>query len=93
MEGVNTTNVSSTGALTGDFKPSGTFRGVPYFDCDSETFYNCVNGKEKGKHWMKFLGNTEFSSNIKNWASKNKNKDFMLRNTEEDSFIYARKVF
>lgn len=90
MDGVNTSNV---GEITGDWiRPSGKFNGTPYFDCDSNTFYSCIKGKKKKKHWKKFLGG-ETGQGIQKWASKNRNKNFMLRNTEEDSFIYAHNQF
>jgi len=87
----NTTNTSSTGALAGDFKPAGKLNNTPFFDCDPDTFYKCVQGKKKNKHWKKFLGG-EFGENIKNWASKNRNTNFMLRNTDTKGFIFAHKV-
>lgn len=89
MEGVNTSNV---GDIKGDWKPAGKFNGVPFFDCNSTTFYDCVKGKRKNKHWKKFLGG-ETGKGIQSWASKNRNTNFMLRNTDEDSFIYAHKQF
>lgn len=92
MEGVTTTNVTSTGALDGDWKPDGNINGNPYFDCDPATFYKCVQGRMKGKHWKKFLGG-EFGEGVKQWAAKNRNSNFMLRNKEDGSFIYANKIF
>lgn len=89
---MDTGSVSSTGALKGDWKPAGTFNGTPYFDCDADTFYNCVKGRQKGKHWKKFLGG-EFGEGVRDWASKNRKSNFMLRNTDDGSFIYANNQF
>jgi hypothetical protein len=92
MEGMTTTSASGSGALKGDWKPTGTFNGVPYFECDSDTFYKCVQGKQKGKHWRKFLGG-EFGEGVRQWVSKNRTSNFMLRNKDDGSFIYAHKNF
>lgn len=73
-------------------KPAGKFRGVDYFDCDSDTFSKCVHGKKKGGHWNSHMGKSDFTSGIKNWISKNKNTNFMFRNNSDGSFIYAHKV-
>lgn len=91
MEGMNTSNV---GDIKGDWtgKPNGKFNGTPYFDCDATTFHNCVKGKQAKKHWKKFIGG-ELGSNIKQWANKNRNSNFLLRNTDDDSFIYAHRSF
>lgn len=91
-DGNNTTTASDTDALKGDFKPSGKVNGIPYFDCDSNTFYDCVQGKKKRKHWKTFIGG-ELGANIKDWASVNRNSNFMLRNTQDGSFIYAHRQF
>jgi hypothetical protein len=90
--GVNTTNASSTDALKGDFKPSGKFNNTPYFECDPATFHNCVAGKKKGKHWSKFLGGP-FGENVKKWVASNRNSNFMLKNSEDNSYIYAHRSF
>lgn len=91
--GNTTTSASSTDALKGDFiQPSGKINGTPYFDCDSNTFYKCVQGKKKRKHWKQFLGG-EFGNGIKKWVASNRNSNFMLKNTEDGSFIYAHRQF
>lgn len=91
MEGVTTSNV---GDIKGDWtaKPAGKINGTPYFDCDNDTFYKCVQGKQKGKHWKKFIGG-ETGDTIRKWASTNRNSNFMLRNKDDDSFIYAHRNF
>jgi hypothetical protein len=73
-------------------QPNGTFRGVDYFDCDSDTFSKCVQGKKKGGHWNSLMGKNEFTSSIKKWISGNRGKNFMFRNTSDYTFIYAHKV-
>ena len=90
MEGQTTSSTSDTGALKGDWKPAGTFNGTPYFDCDNGTFYKCVQGKQKGKHWKKFLGG-EMGDGVRDWVSKNRKSNFMLRNKDDGSFIYAHR--
>lgn len=90
MEGGQTT--TSTGEITGDWKPAGKFNGTPYFNCDANTFHSCIKGKKKGKHWKKFIGG-DLGTGIKTWASQNRNSNFMLRNTDDDTFIYAHRSF
>ena len=83
------TNTTTVGNVEGGFKPSGTFRSVPYFDCDQDTFQKCQKGKMKGAHWSTFMGKTEFTSNIKSWLAQNKNSSFILKN--DGVMIYAHK--
>jgi len=94
METGNTT--SSVGSISGVnntfIKPNGKFRGVYYFDCDSDTFNKCLKGKQRGVHWNTYLGKSDFTDGIKSWLKANKNSNFMLRNISDNSFVYAHKV-
>jgi len=94
METGNT--VASVGAIAGVdnafVKPAGKFRGVDYFDCDNTTFQTCLKGKQKGGHWNTYLGKSDFTTGIKSWLNANKKSNFMLRNTNDGSFVFAHKV-
>ena len=94
MEAGNTT--SSVGSIAGVdnafVKPAGKFRGVNYFDCDSDTFSKCLKGKKKGGHWNSYLGKTDFTSGVKSWLKTNKKSNFMLRNSSDGSFVFAHKA-
>ena len=94
MDTGNTT--SSVGSISGVdnafVKPAGKFRGVDFFDCDSDTFDKCLKGKRKGSHWNSYLGKSDFTSGVKSWVKSNKQSNFMFRNTSDGSFVYAHKV-
>ena len=74
---MSTTSTATVGHITNDFKPSGSFRSVPYFNCNSTTFDQCVKGKLKGAHWNTFMGKSDFTTNIKKWLKSNKNSSLL----------------
>jgi len=88
---MDTSTITTTNAIAGDWKPDGYFNSTPYFNTDSETFYNCVKGKKKNKHWKTFIKQST-GEKIQKWAAKNRNKSFLLRNVSDDSYIYAHRV-
>lgn len=89
-------DTSSVGTLSGVdntwVKPAGKFRGVEYFDCDHDTFEKCYKGKQKGAHWNTYLGKTDFTASVKQWIKANPKSNFMLRSTQNGSFLFAHKV-
>jgi len=88
MEVTTTANIPAE-----PFKPSGTFRSHPYFDCPQGVFDNCFKGKKKGSHWKKWLGDDKFSENIKAYIKKNPKKTFLFRDEKSKAFIFARKFY
>lgn len=74
-------------------KPQGSFRSIPFFDCDDDMFSKCLKGKRKNEHWATFMGKNEFTDGVKAWIKENPRKSFLLRNSRTGSFIFARKIF
>jgi len=87
---------TDSGSMTGHetmVKPSGTFKGTPYFDCDNGTFSKCMQGKKKFKKWNTFLKDSPLHDTIKDWQGssyKNKQSQFILRNTMTGEMVNAR---
>ena len=86
-ENVVNTGVQATG------QAHGKAFGRPYFNCNDKTFDACLQGRRKGKHWKKFVGNEELSGNIKAYLKANpKQKSVMLKKETSDHYIMANRV-
>ncbi|MDX8383290.1 MAG: hypothetical protein R8M45_04355 [Ghiorsea sp.] len=70
--------------------PNGNAMGHPYFDCDSKTFMQARHSRLKGQRWSDQIGKSEWADSIRMYARKNKNPDFLLRNTDDGTFLFAQ---
>lgn len=88
MKNENTT--ASVGLPPG---PDGETMGVPFFKCKSETFHNCMKGRDKNKHWKKFISDSELTDRIKHYMKSNKGKKFALKDETTGTMVFADKKF
>lgn len=75
--------------------PDGIFRSKPVFNCSNETFGKCLKGKKKYKKWKAFIQNDEFTTRIQEWRGssyKNKNANFIIKNSMSGEMIMARQT-
>ena len=83
-----------TGPESVGVEPDAKFAGNAVFDCDPKTFAGCIKGKKKHGRWATYLGkDNPFYGQIKQWMSQSyKNKNFIIRNNQTGSMVYARNV-
>lgn len=81
-----------TGPESVGIEPDGKFGKTPVFNCDQETFGNCVKGKKKFERWSAFLGkDNDFFVKMQTWMAQSyKNKDFVMRSPSGE-MVFARK--
>jgi len=72
------------------FKPTGTFASKAYFDVSPETFDKGIQGRKHRQHWRTYIGNTDFSKNMRQWSKTHGNPDFFLRNKSTGEIMNIR---
>lgn len=91
IEDAVTTVGSVSGGEGGSFEPHGQAFGLPYIECDGDSFHSCYKGgKNKNKQWMKKLGTGESANLIRRYANKNPGKQFLLKLKGQQHYVNAR---
>lgn len=91
VEGIPSSD-TNTASIPPIVTPDSTFAGHAVFDCDDETFSNCIKGKKKHGRWSTYLGQgNPFYDKMKSWMGQSyKNKNFIMRNAKSGAMVYAR---
>lgn len=68
----------------------GKFAGNDTFLVPEEVFYEARLSKQKGKHWTKYLNETDYGKVIREYANKNPKKAVILQCEKTGYMCYAR---
>lgn len=71
--------------------PDGVAFGVPYFNCDMDTFMKCRTARKKKQRWFSMLGNSEWAAKVRAYARKNGNPDILARNKDTGAFMFLQR--